>query len=522
MAAALAQAMRAERAFSGGRELFEQLVAYLESREAQWMKHSELERELENRGRELLRALYQGYLDRRAPGEAAEAVRDVEGVEQTHEREQSRGLETVFGTVRVDRMGYGSRGSASLHPLDGELNLPSELYSHELRRRAAEEAAKGSFDETVETLSRYTGARIAKRQVEELVLRAAQDFDAFYERRKTCEEADPGGSSVLVLTSDGKGVVMRRQDLRESTRKAADRRKHKLRTRHSKGEKRDAKRMATVASVYTIAPYVRTPEQVARSLAPVHEIEGQRRPRPENKRVWASLEKDPEEVLEEAFREAAHRDPRREKTWVAVVDGNETQLRILKKLSSKYKVELRIVLDFIHVTEYLWKAGLALYQESDAALEAWVSERLLQVLRGRASHVAAGMRRSATLRQLAAEERNPVDTCADYLLKYKSYLAYDEYLAAGLPIASGVIEGACRHLVKDRMDLTGACWSLAGAEAVLRLRALRSSKDFDEYWSLHESLEQERNHKALYADGRIPRTKQPGLSGDQPRLRLVE
>ena len=522
MGAALALATEVERSFSESRELFEQLVTYLEGKEAESMKHSELERELESRGRELLRALYQEYLNRRSPGETQEAVRDAEGLEQTHKREQERDLETVFGRVKLERMGYGCRGSKSLHPLDGELNLPAELYSHELRRRAAEEAAKSSFDETLETLKRYTGARIAKRQVEELVLRSAQDFDAFYEKRKTCAEADPETGSVLVLTSDGKGVVMRHQDLRESTRKAAERRKHKLQTRLSKGEKRNAKRMATVAAVYTTAPYVRTPEQVARTLAPVHEVDKQPRPRPENKRVWASLEKDPEEVLEEAFREAAHRDLSREKTWVAVVDGNETQLRILEKLARKHKIELRIVLDLIHVIEYLWKAGLAFHQEGDPALEDWVGERLLHVLRGRASHTAAGMRRSATLRRLAPDKRKSVDTCADYLLKYKSYLAYDEYLAAGLPIASGVIEGACRHLVKDRMDLTGARWSLAGAEAVLQLRALRSSKDFDEYWSFHESLEQERNHKALYADGRIPSTTKPGRSSPQPRMRLLK
>ena len=519
---ALAQAVRTEReSFPAAREEFERLVAHLESTEAGCMKHGDLERDLERRGRELMRALYQGYLDRRAPGEAAEAVRNADGVEQTHRRVQERSLETVFGTVSVERMGHGARGSESLHPLDGELNLPVERHSHELRRRAAEEAAKGSFDETVETLSRSTGARLAKRQVEELVSRAAQDFDAFYERRKG-GEASSGPGSVLVLTTDGKGVVMRRQDLREATRKAAERRKHKLRTRLSKGEKRNAKRMATVASVYTVAPHVRTPEQVARVLAPVHEAEKEPRPRPENKRVWASLEKEPEEVLEEAFREATHRDPSHEKAWVSVVDGDKTQIRILKKLSAKYEVELTIVLDLIHVVEYLWKAAHAFHEGGDPALEEWVSERLLQVLRGRASHVAAGMRRSATLRELSPRKRKPVDSCAGYLLKYKSYLKYDEYLAAGYPVASGVIEGACRHLVKDRMDVTGAHWSLAGAEAVLRLRALRCSKDFDEYWTFHEALEQDRNHAALYAGGRIPSTKPPGQQGDPPRPKLIK
>ena len=77
----------------------------------------------------------------------------------------------------------------------------------------------------------------------------------------------------------------------------------------------------------------------------------------------------------------------------------------------------------------------------------------------------------------------PIDWC---LIKNKKRLAYDTALADGLPIASGVIEGACRHLINDRLDITGARWSLAGAEAMLKLRSLKSSGDFDEYWSFHK------------------------------------
>jgi hypothetical protein len=152
---------------------------------------------------------------------------------------------------------------------------------------------------------------------------------------------------------------------------------------------------------------------------------------------------------------------------------------------------------------YLWSASLAFHGEGSPERENWVGERLLAVLEGRASLVAAGMRRSATKRGLATAEREPVDVCAQYLLNHTAYLRYDEYLKAGLPIATGVIEGACRHLVKDRMAVTGARWSLAGAEAVLQLRALRSSGDFDEYWKFHEQREYERNHATRYAGEKV-------------------
>jgi hypothetical protein len=161
-------------------------------------------------------------------------------------------------------------------------------------------------------------------------------------------------------------------------------------------------------------------------------------------------------------------------------------------------VAVTLILDFIQVLEYLWKAAFCFHTEGSEAAEAWVAGRALQILKGKASDAAAGMRRSATSRQLSTEERKPVDTCADYLLKYRQMLKYDAYLAAGLPIATGVIEGTCRHLIKDRMDITGARWGLQSAEAILKLRSLHSSGDLDEYWAFYKAQALKRNHVARY------------------------
>ena len=553
MGAAVAWAPEPADLFAACHARFEQVLQVAGSQETQRMKHSDLERLLATEGQELMRQLYQDCLDQQAQAEVSDEVVDAQGKQRTRQRTQRRELETIFGTVEVERTGYGAAGEASLHPLDAQLNLPDERYSLEVRRRVALEASKNSFDETVETLSRYTGAEIGKRQVEELVGRAAQDFDAFYEQRHhqaaaaeataaqatateatateaaateatateataaqataTEAAAEPPAATdavptdaLLVITGDAKGVVMHREDLRPATRTASERTpRSKLNTRLSKGEKRNRKRMAMVAAVYAVAAQVRTPEQMLAVLARDEEAEPRpARPRPQHKRVWASLEQEPREVLEEAFREALQRDPQGNQRWVAVVDGNETQLTILKQLAEHYGVRLTIVLDIFHVLEYLWKAGHALAAEGSAELEQWVLQRLGRVLEGRAHQVAAGMRRSATKRRLATRKREPVDRCANYLLKYQDYLAYDQYLAAGFPIGSGVIEGACRHLVNDRLGITGARWRLRGAEAVLRLRALRSSGDFDEYWRFHEAREWERTHRQRYADGQVP------------------
>ena len=241
-------------------------------------------------GRELLRRLYQAHLERRAPGEATAAVRDAQGQVRQQSRRQERGLETVFGEVRVERLGYGGEGLQSLHPLDADLNLPPELYSHQVRRRVAEEAAE--FDKVVEALSKTTGAQVGKRQVEELVGRAAQDFDAFYQERQAGALQESESGPILAISVDGKGVVLRGEDLREATRQRAEASEHKRQKRLSKGEKRHAKRMATVAAVY-------------------------------------SLEKRPEEVIEQALGEARSRDPTGRKSWVVLVDGHRSQLKTL-------------------------------------------------------------------------------------------------------------------------------------------------------------------------------------------------
>ena len=499
---ALAELSPPEHSYDQARQEFENIVGHLDSKEASGMTHSELERELEKKGRELMRMLLQEHLDNRGPGQCDQPVCGVDGQERSRTRLQKRKLETVFGTVSIQRAGYGQQGVKSLHPLDAELNLPDERYSLEMRRRVAEEAAKSSFDETLESIGKNTGGHVPKRQVEELVMRAAQDFDAFYQTRQALPGEAQGAGSLLAISVDGKGVTMRVQDLREQTRKAAEVRAHKMGTRLSKGEKKNSKRMATVAAVYTIAPFVRTVEELVGNSSSPHP--GPPRPRPEQKRVWASLEKEPEQVIEEALAEARHRDPTDKKTWVALVDGNKSQIRILKRLAKKNGLDLTIIVDLIHVIEYLWDAGRVFHPASGPELENWVRHRLLETLRGKAVLMAGGMRRSATLRGLSAKAREPMDICARYLSNHAPYLRYDRYLAKGLPVATGVIEGACRHLVKDRMAVTGARWSINGAEAVLRLRALRSSRDFDEYWSFHEAREYERNHQALYAGRIVP------------------
>ena len=176
----------------------------------------------------------------------------------------------------------------------------------------------------------------------------------------------------------------------------------------------------------------------------------------------------------------------------------------------------------VHVLEYLWKAAYCFCPEASREAEAWVTDPLRLLLTGHdPCQVVAGIRRSATRQGLLKTARLAADKCAFYLKNNRAYLGYAEALRQGFPIATGVIEGACRYVVKERMDRTGARSSLAGAEAVLRLRALVTNGDFDEYWRFHLQQARERNHRSRYANGTVPNPL-PGLRSARSRLRRIK
>ena len=488
-------------AFAASRDRFEAVVGYLRGSDALRLDHGELEAKLSADMREVIRQLYQDHLDLRASKE--ERLDDVVSVagapHRAIEADHERPLSTIFGEVTVQRLAYRHRGEQNLYPADAALNLPEELHSHGLRELSAIESTRGSFEEARDAIRRASGTVLGKRQVEELAQRSAVDFEDFY---KTAEHAAVDEGDVLVISCDGKGIVMRPDALRPETAKAATKTKAKLKTRLSKGEKRNRKRMAEVAAVYDVTPVIRAPTDIIG-----RDDDTPRPPAPEAKNKWltASVDDDAATVIGAAFDEAERRDPEHECTWIALVDGACHQIDRITAETKARGVNVRIVCDFVHVMEYLWSSAWSFFSEGDPAAEDWVDDKALSVLHGQATTVAASIRRKATCLALDPEERKNADTCADYLLAKKEYLHYDQALGQGWPIGTGVIEGAVRHLVKDRLDLTGSRWGLQGAESILKLRALRTNGDFESYWKFHLDRERHRVHEVRYAQGATPR-----------------
>jgi hypothetical protein len=501
-----------DEAFAGAREQFADTEEWLAG-EAAGLQHAELEEQLEVRGRELMRRLFQGHLDLLAARE--ERRDDVAGedgiVRARAERGRTRPLVTRFGQVTVSRIAYRSPGRPNVHVLDAALNLPEEKHSHGLRKLAAVESARGSAEAAQAAVARATGVNIGKRQLEELARRAAADVEAFYLHR-VIEPAPEG--HALVLTFDGKGIVMRPGALRPATAKAAAAAEGKLATRLSPGEKNGRKRMAELACVYDAVPVPRTPEDVIstpaqkrrkrKAQAGTPKRKGKpREPQAGSKWLTASVTDDIPAVIAAAFDEAERRDSCHQREWVVLVDGNATQIEAVTAEAARRGVTVTIVIDLIHVLEYLWKAAWSFFDKGELAAEEWVADQARKILRGKSAQVAAGIRRRATTYGYTGPERAGADECARYLKNKEKHLDYATALAKGWPIATGVIEGAARWLVKDRMDITGARWGLEGAEAILKLRALTASGDLDEYWRYHLRREHERIHHARYRDSHV-------------------
>jgi hypothetical protein len=484
--------------FAASMKLVTALVADLQAGEAAGLTAHELEQFVAGRGREVLRQMVQDHLDLRAAREEqaarerSRAVAGADGVTRSRvETGHRRLLATLFGTVQVSRCAWRRPGAGNLYPADADLSLPAPRHSHTLARLAVLEAARGSFEAAHAAITSRCGPVIGKRQVEQAVVNAAGDIAAFYAAARIPVPCT--ARTLLVISADAKGIVMRPGALRPATARAATR-QGKMRTRLAAGEKPNRKRMATLACVYDAEPAPRRPHDV---IAPPGGRHGNRtpRPRPKARAKWlaGSVEHDPAEVIAAAFDQAEARDPARRRTWVVLVDGAEHQLGLIRAEAARRGITISILIDLIHVLEYIWKAAWSLHA-ADPAAEDWVAVKALAVLAGDSARAAAEITAEADAAGLTASQRNGADTCVRYLTGKHEFLRYDQALAAGWPIATGVIEGACRHLIGDRLDITGARWGLDGAEAILTLRAVISNGDFDEYWRFHLA----REHQRLY------------------------
>jgi hypothetical protein len=464
------------------------------------------------RGRELLRGLVQLALDVQAEREVRlPGVTGEDGVERARaEPGHGRPVVTLLGEVRVRRIGYrsGVRGVLSLFPRDAVLNLPPLGYSWQLQRLAEMSCRSVSYEQGHQFVLAATGVSVGKRQLEQIVVAVAADAERFYRDRAAVpaageQEPGPGqGQGPLALSADGKGVAMLPEARRRRTR-APEQRVRTFDKRAGTGEKKGCKRMAETGAVFDVAVPdgpARTPEQVMR---PEGGTGGKKPPRAQNRWYACDITAGRDVTIGKVFAEADRRDPGHARTWIALADGDNYQLGLFRAAAAARGITLAIVIDFIHVLEYLRKAAWCFHPPRDPAMEDWVIAQALDILHGRTGEVITRIQALAAEHppRPGGEHAKIIRKTLSYLQAKQAFMDYPRALAEGWPIATGVIEGACRHLVQDRMGITGARWGLDGAQAMLWLRAINASGDTAAYWDWHITQERHRNHLSRYQPG---------------------
>jgi hypothetical protein len=384
------------------------------------------------------------------------------------------------------------------------LNLPPRGYSWALQQLALMFCRLVSYDQAHELVLAATGVSIGVRQLELIVAEAAADAERFCQDpgrprdEPLLPAAGPGQGALppVVLSADGKGVAMR-PEARRRRAKAPDKRSRTFAKKTGTGEKKGHKRMAETACVFDVIPAPRTPEQVM-AREPGEPADG---PRAVNRWYACDITASRDVTIARAAGEAQRRDPDYRRPWIALVDGDPCQIRWMQDQAAARGITITVIIDFIHVLGYLWKAAWCFHPPRDPAIEDWVIAQGLDILHGRVTDVIT------RIGQLAAdhpprpgsEHAKNIRATLSYLENKQPYLDYPRALASGWPIATGVIEGACRHLVQDRMGITGARWGLEGAQAMLWHRAIAASGDHDAYWDWHIQQEHHRNHLSRYS-----------------------
>ena len=416
-------------------------------------------------------------------------------------KRRRRNYVSVFGPTPFQRDVYATRETQrqEVVPLDAKLGMPESDTSYLLQKWGAAKCVKESYQESRAGLLEILGFAPSVNCLEDTVARTSAHAEVFFDEQ---EPVDPTTEEeILVVTSDCKGVPMRRADAPRT--KPNDDGPGVKRKRLRKGEKNGQKRMACVGGVYSVAPFRRTVEEVLDEI--LREEKQTRRPKPRNKRLRAVLTREldgksinaKEVVFDWLVEEMRHRDPRKRRTVVAIMDG-ETKLRDLQELKIGRAVG---VLDIWHVTEYLWKLAYCFHSEGSDEADAFVEIYLRKLLEGKVRRAIGGIRQMTTKRRLSKKRREKVEQYLNYFAQRCEYMKYDEYLAAGYPIGSGVVEGACRHLVKDRMEKSGMRWRIEGAQAILSLRAIYVN---DDWAAFHTARIQAEQHKLYPYKRRLP------------------
>jgi hypothetical protein len=455
------------------REEFERLLAFVTGPQAQTATMDQMERSLFRQVLHLGYQLLRLFVMVRAEGETHAALVTRAKVVLPYHSQKGRDYFSIFGKLSIERAYFYAWGGRGQCPLDEALSLPGRCYSDLLLESAELLGVEGAYGKGLQVVARLLGLDLSALVLETGVAEHSQDVKAYYQQKAFFPSGEEG--SILVAQADGKGVPMVRGKL-------------DVKVRRGKGDKKTHKKEAIATTVYTIEPYLRTPEEVLEALFRRVEPAAQR-PAPQHKQIFASL-RGKRQALKRLAAWVQRREGEHIYQRVALTDGAEP----LQKQMLACLPGFPLVLDIIHALEYLWKAGTALYGETDPARAQWVETQTLQLLSSHTQQVIQLLQDQAEALAPNSQAARSLRTVANYFQRNLPFMDYAEYLRRGWPIGTGVIEGTCRHLVKDRMELSGMRWTIAGAGALLALRAVNENGD----WENFHAFRRARRHRELY------------------------
>lgn len=474
-----------EKIIQGIEKEFEQMLAYVTNEAAYHATADQIERGLFQRLLRLGQRLLLLFFTLRSQQSSRETYTAEAGVSLPYHRDTPRHYMSIFGKLVIWRPYFYKQGVGSACPLDAELSLGADSYSDMLREMGEYLGVYSVYHKVADVLERFFGVRLSSRVLQAQVRTDAEDVVAYYAHKPAPCAADE--AEVLVIQADGKGVPIIMEPETPPP------------VRLGKGQKRGRKKEAIVTTAYTIAPTPRTPEAVLQSYydlttsaATVAQVPRQA---PQNKHLWATLE-GKDTALERLAQQVQIRDGAHIQQRVALCDGCEAlQTRITAHCPAFTQI-----LDFIHANEYLWDVANALLGETAPQRPAWMLTHTRQLLTGQTQAVIDEFRESAAVPATKTKQREQLEKTANYFERNLPFMDYATYLANGWPIASGVIEGACRHFVKDRCELSGMRWSLTGAEQLLHLRAVAENDDWDAYHTFRKRKRHERLYTVPFPD----------------------
>ncbi len=456
---------------------FETMLQFVTSEEAQTATAYQVERSLFRLLLSLGAQLLLLFFQMRSQACSRDRI-IVEGQTIPYHSEQKRVYFSIFGKVPLWRPYFYTSATGGHTPLDANLSLGTNRYSDLLRETLNYLAVYVPFNKAVDIFKRILNASISTRVQKELVAEEAEDVLAYYEQKPAPAAADE--AEILVVQADGKGVPI---ILEKSSPEPV---------RLGKGQKRGRKKEAIVTAVYTIAANPRTPKNVVDSFFQQNKADKKSEtspPKPQNKHVWATLD-GKKTALMRLGQQVEPRLGSHIQHKVALADGCEA---LQERIKEQFP-DFTLILDFVHANEYLWKVANSLLGEKNERRTKWVKKQTEFMLSGKTQQVIDDFRSRAKKKTRTKKQVEKLEKTANYFERNLEYMAYDTYLANGWPIASGVIEGACRHFVKDRFELSGMRWEQSGAENLLRLRAVAENEDWDDYHLFHR----QQRHQRLY------------------------